>query len=73
MAVCTVADKGGITWITLSGRIDSMTSPEIQKQINALILDGRRRMLAGFADVTYISSAGLRIFITAQKQLKKVS
>jgi anti-anti-sigma factor len=71
MIECTIAVESSITWINVKGRIDSMTSPEIQQQINDLILRGERNLVANLEEVNYISSAGLRIFLGAQKQLKK--
>ncbi|WAC08742.1 MAG: STAS domain-containing protein [Thermodesulfobacteriota bacterium] len=72
MLDCTITVESGVTWINLKGRIDSMTSPEIQRQINDLILGGERHLVANLEEINYISSAGLRVFLGAQKQLKKV-
>ena len=55
--------------LTVKGRIDTITSKELEKEINdeignfdSLILD--------FTDLEYISSAGLRVLIATQKKLK---
>lgn len=55
--------------LAIEGRIDTITSQELEKEINdemgkfdSLILD--------FADVEYISSAGLRVLIATQKKVK---
>ena len=58
--------------LTIKGRIDALSAHEIQNVFNSLILEGARVLLADLSDVNYISSAGLRIFIGIQKQLKKV-
>lgn len=62
----------GIPCIQLCGRMDSMTSNEVQKSLNELILQGTRKFLVDLENVSYLSSAGLRVFMSAQKQLKKV-
>ena len=71
MIDCTITVELDVTWINVNGRVDSMTSPEIQRQINDLMLRGERNLVANLEGVNYISSAGLRVFLGAQKQLKK--
>jgi anti-anti-sigma factor len=68
---CTITKDNGIAWCNAFGRIDSMTSPEIQDELNKLILEGQRLLVINLEAVTYISSAGLRVFLAVQKQLKK--
>ncbi|MBN2437953.1 MAG: STAS domain-containing protein [Deltaproteobacteria bacterium] len=58
--------------ITAKGRIDALSAPEIHKIFNDLVLAGSRVLLVDLSSVHYISSAGLRIFIGIQKELKKV-
>ena len=71
MIELTVTEDAIATWIHVKGRVDSMTAPEIQQKIDALILGGKRILVADLSGVSYISSAGLRIFVMSQKQLKK--
>ena len=56
--------------ITLSGRLDTTTAPELEKAVlentgtcETLIFD--------LEDLTYTSSAGLRVFLKAQKQMNR--
>lgn len=72
MLECTVTEDLGLKWINVKGRIDAMTSPEIQQHMNDLILDGSRTLVINLEEVHYVSSAGLRVFLGAHKQLKKV-
>jgi anti-anti-sigma factor len=72
MTTFTIAEQSGITWLTISGRVDGMTSPDVQRRIDELILDGKRLLVANLEETSFISSAGLRVFLTAQKELKKV-
>ena len=58
--------------ITAKGRIDALSDSELQNVFHRLILEGGRVLLADLSAVHYISSAGLRVFIVAQKELKKV-
>jgi anti-anti-sigma factor len=48
-----------------------MTSGQIQGEFADLIQKGNRSIVANLAEVNYISSAGLRVFLVVQKQLKK--
>jgi anti-anti-sigma factor len=72
MTDCILREENGVTWIAPQGRLDSMTSPQVQQQIDQQIMDGKRLLVVDFSDVGFVSSAGLRIFMMAQKQLKKV-
>lgn len=72
MFECSVTEDCGFKWITLKGRIDAMSTTEIQKECSALTLAGERIMVVDFTGVNYISSAGLRVFLGVQKQLKRV-
>jgi anti-anti-sigma factor len=66
-----LSDELGLKCLHLKGRIDSMSATEIQQQVNGLILAGVRRFVTDFEEVNYVSSAGLRVFLAAQKQLSK--
>ncbi len=59
--------------VTIAGRIDSMTAGDVEKEIEVLIQEGERRLVVCLKDVNYLSSAGLRVFLAAQKQMRKIS
>ena len=69
---CFVGEDYGIKWLSISGRIDGMTCGEIRRHLQILIDEGQRVFTVDFQEVKYISSAGLRVFLAAQKQLKQV-
>ncbi len=50
-----------------------MSSPDVQRQIEELIRCGERVLVVDLEAVNFISSAGLRVFLTAQKNLKKAN
>ncbi len=58
--------------LTLRGRLDALTSAEVQKVFDQLIQAGERTILVDFGEVNYISSAGLRLLLFVQKQLRTV-
>jgi len=72
MFSCEVKEDLGVTWIKVEGRIDSLSAPQLQLEINRLIASGERTLVADLSATSYISSAGLRVFMEAFKQLKKV-
>ncbi len=58
--------------VEAKGRIDALSAAELHQVFQQLVLEGARVLLADLSAVQYISSAGLRVFITTQKELKKV-
>jgi anti-sigma B factor antagonist len=57
--------------IKVKGRIDSSTSPELSKKIEEITKSGRFKLIIDLADVDFISSAGLRVLIGAQKTCRR--
>lgn len=58
--------------LTLEGRIDGLSCPDLEREFSQLIEEGKRFLAADFSNVSYISSAGLRVFVSTQKRLKKI-
>ncbi len=56
--------------LVLSGRIDTTTAPELDKAVQEIIGDAQN-LVFNFADIDYISSAGLRVLLTSQKAMNK--
>ena len=54
----------------IEGRIDTKTAPELEKALDGA-LEGITELVFDFAEVSYISSAGLRVLLKAQKQMNK--
>jgi anti-anti-sigma factor len=57
--------------VKASGRIDSLTAPQLAEAFDALTDAGRYRIVFDMADVTFVSSAGLRVMIDVQKKCKR--
>lgn len=60
------------TKLTLApvGRVDTITAPELEKEI---VLDGVESLVFDLAFVDYISSAGLRVLLSTQKKMAQKS
>ena len=59
------------TTIKIVGRLDTTTAPALDKTINNDIGDTKNLVL-DFKGLEYISSAGLRVLLSAQKKLQKI-
>jgi len=58
--------------VYLSGRLDVHLSAEIEKEINSLIQnEPSAHLLMNLSDVEYMSSSGLRIFVSTMRILKE--
>lgn len=56
--------------LLLSGRLDTTTAPQFEKEITASLGD-IESLILDFASLEYISSAGLRVLLSAQKIMNK--
>ena len=56
--------------IAITGRLDTATAPELEKEINESIA-GITKFIFDFVNLEYLSSAGLRILLQAQKTMNK--
>ena len=61
---------GSNTSFALEGRLDTMTAPLLESEIQGK-LDGVTDLEFDFAKLTYISSAGLRVLLSAQKTMNR--
>lgn len=56
--------------ISLEGRLDTTTAPQLEAEVKSAI-DGITELVFDMADLEYISSAGLRVLLSAQKTMNK--
>ena len=56
--------------LVLSGRLDTITAPQLEAELKKNI-DGITPLLFDFSDLEYLSSAGLRVLLAAQKVMNK--
>ena len=56
---------------TLKGRLDTLTSPELESEIVAVI-DGLTELVLDFEELEYVSSAGMRVLLAAQKKMNEL-
>ena len=56
--------------MAIEGRIDTTTAPQLETELKAN-LDGVTELRLDFGQVEYISSAGLRVLLSAQKLMNR--
>ncbi len=54
--------------LRLSGKLDTNTSPLLENKLNSII-DAVRELIFDFGELIYITSAGLRVLLAAQKRI----
>ena len=62
-----------IVTLSLSGKLDTTTAKTFEAKILAQIESGDRRFVIDLAQLEYVSSAGLRVFILAAKRLNSAN
>ena len=63
--------NGNTTTIEVVGRLDTITAPTLEKTITESIANIANLVL-DFSGIEYISSAGLRVLLGAQKKMQKI-
>lgn len=69
MTINKVAN-GNELLISLEGRLDTTTAPQLDEELKTA-LDGVEKLEFDFSKLEYISSAGLRALLSAQKVMNK--
>lgn len=59
-----------VSVITLSGRLDTTTAPQLEQELDG-VLPGTTDLVLDLEKLEYISSAGLRVILKAQKAMNQ--
>lgn len=70
LSIDTTSHKS-IDVITINGRVDSSNYNELDQVFSELLENKRNQFVLNMADVSYLSSAGLRAMVTALRECKK--
>jgi anti-anti-sigma factor len=65
--------KGEVLVLHMKGRLDAVSSPAAEKKVFEFINSGQYKLVLDFAGVDYLSSAGMRMLLSATKKLKSLS
>jgi anti-sigma B factor antagonist len=63
--------QGPADLLLLKGRMDAATAPAAEEHLTRLIEGGSRNIVVDCSELEYISSAGLRVLLSALKKLKQ--
>ncbi len=62
--------EGSTLTLKLEGRLDTTTAPDLELLLSTE-LDGVTELILDFSSLEYLSSAGLRVLLSAQKRMTK--
>ncbi|MEI7645848.1 MAG: anti-sigma factor antagonist [Chloroflexales bacterium] len=61
--------RDDVVFMPITGRVDAVTAPHLNKAVHAQIGAGARFVLIDLGDVTFLSSSGLRALLLIRKEL----
>ena len=69
MTIEKIVNESELT-VKLTGRLDTTTAPQLEGELKKSI-SGVEKLVLDFAELEYLSSAGLRVLLAAQKIMNK--
>jgi anti-anti-sigma factor len=67
----TQKEENGIVSISIMGRLDADSSPEAEKVVKEALGGQINRVLFNLGALEYLSSAGLRVLLSAAKEMRR--
>ena len=65
-----IRESGAACVVVVAGKLDTLSAGDYEKAMNQLIAQGKTRFVVDFSELSYISSAGLRVLLATAKKLK---
>ncbi len=62
---------GSALVVSIEGRVDGLTAPDLEKRISEAVERGDVRVLLDCGGMEYVSSAGLRAFLTSARKCQQ--
>ena len=56
--------------VAIAGRLDTTTAPQLEAEFK-MSIEGIEKLVLDFAELEYLSSAGLRVLLSTQKAMNK--
>ena len=63
--------EGGIVYITIKGRLDADSAMDAEKTVNDALGEDTNKLLFDLGELDYLSSAGLRVLLSAAKEVRR--
>jgi anti-anti-sigma factor len=70
LTIKTTNAKDQCIHVSLTGRLDTITAPELETELDHLLAKTIHVIIFDLSDLEYISSAGLRVIFKATKEVK---
>lgn len=67
----TKSTENAVLTLALEGRLDTNTAPELEKDVSTDLTADVQTLILDLKELEYISSAGLRVLLAAQKKMNK--
>ncbi len=67
----TRKEENGIVSIAIKGRLDADSAPQAEKVVRDALEGPVNRMLFNLSSLEYLSSAGLRVLLSAAKEMRR--
>ena len=64
-------EENGIVFIAIKGRLDADSSPEAEQVVKDVLKGQTSRLLFDLGNLEYLSSAGLRVLLSAAKEMRR--
>jgi anti-anti-sigma factor len=62
--------EGGVVRVSPQGRLDNFSVPPFEQVLNEHLDSGRAQLVVDLAEVTYVSSSGLRALLSARRRAR---
>ncbi len=62
-------EVGGTVRVHPAGSLDSTTAPALERELAPILAGSDRVLVLDFEEVTFVSSAGIRVVLAARKQM----
>ena len=69
----TSQKKDGIMFVRMKGSLASTTAAQAEEELKKIVDGGATKVVVNLAELDYIASAGLRVFLLTSKALAKVN